>query len=120
MGLYDKIKDIAEAARVAGNVELYRQVLDSCSLVLEFQNELAEAREENNSLKKKLDIEDDIERHEELFVTRKSDSMKIKYCAHCWGADGKLIQMDEYQFRCPHCKINISYDIRKYPTNIKR
>jgi transposase-like protein len=92
-------------------------------LVLEFQNELAEAREENNSLKKRFEIEDDIERYEDLFVTRKSDNVKTIYCAPCWDTERKLIQVSRCEtnlFRCPHCKIDIVYNPKKYPDSINQ
>jgi hypothetical protein len=117
MGLYDGIKDVAKVLQKADNIDLYKQLLDLSSQALELQNEVAKLQSENISLKKELEVEDDIERYENLFVTRKSDDAKIKYCSHCWDAERKLIQVDCYSsggFRCPHCKTNGVYDREKY------
>jgi len=96
MGLYDEIKDVAKVIQKVDNIDLYKQLLDLSSQALELQNEVAKLQQENANLTKRLEIEDDIERSEKLFITRKSDSTKIKYCSHCWDADRKLIQIDSF------------------------
>ncbi len=117
MGLYDGIKDVARILQQADNIELYKQLIDLSAQALELQNEINKLHQENINLKKELEIEDDIERYEKLFVTRKSDNTKIKYCSHCWDAEHKLIQINVRQsgkFYCHHCKINAIYDQNKY------
>ena len=123
MGLYDEIKDVAKVIQKVDNIDLYKQLLDLSSQALELQNEVAKLQQENANLTKRLEIEDDIERSEKLFITRKSDSTKIKYCSHCWDSERKLIQIDCHdsgQFDCPHCKSNSVYDKEKYSSYISR
>ena len=122
MGLYDGIKDVAKVLQKADNVDLYKQLLDLGAQALELQNEAGKLQTENTSLKKELEIKDDIVRYEEyLFVTRESDEAKIKYCSRCWDAERKLIQVDCYydagRFKCPHCETAAVYDQQKYRTN---
>jgi len=123
MGLYDGIKDVAKVIQKAGDIDLYKRLLDFSSQALELQSEVAKLKQENANLKKELEIEDDIERDEKIFVTRKSDDKKIKYCSHCWDAERKLIQIDCHEsgkFDCPHCKTNGIYDREKYSNYTRR
>ena len=116
MGLYDGIKDVAKILQQADNIDLYRQLLDLSVQARDLQNEVAKLQQENVNLKKELEIEDDIERYEKLFVTRKSDDTKIKYCSRCWDAERKLIQIDCHDsgnFSCPHCITGGVYDQEK-------
>jgi len=76
--------------------------------------ELEKLQKENTNLKERLVIADDIERHKGLYITRKSDETKIKYCSRCWDTDHKLIQVDTNyspgKFKCPNCKTTGVYD----------
>ncbi|MCL2414151.1 MAG: hypothetical protein FWC94_02735 [Bacteroidales bacterium] len=119
MGLYDAIKDFGNLLKKTGNIDLQQQVVDFSAQALELQSENAKLQQENITLKKQLEIADDIERYKLLFVTRKSDATKIKYCSHCWDSGQKLIQVDCFdsgQFTCPHCKTKATYDPQKYTT----
>jgi len=123
MGLYEGIKDVARVIQKADNIDLYKQLLDLSAQALELQNEITNLHQENVNLKKELEITDDIERYEKIFVTRKSDVVKIKYCAHCWDAERKLIQIDCYdsgRFYCPHCKTEGVYDSEKHSNYCNR
>jgi len=122
MGLYDGIKDVAKVLQKADNIDLYRQLLDLSSQALELQDENSKLRQENFTLKKELEIIDDIERYDKLFVTRKNDTTKIKYCSHCWDAEHKLIQIDccdSGYFSCPHCKTKGIYDNEKHSNHCR-
>jgi len=113
MGLSEKITEIAKNLQKVDNMILYQQLIDLSTQALELQSENAKLQNENADLKKELEIADDIERYSEIFVTRKSDSNKIMYCAHCWDAEHKLIQLQCYDsgnFKCPHCKTHGAYD----------
>lgn len=49
-------------------------------------------KEENRKLKEnKLNIEN-IERHEDAYITLKNNKEKIIYCSCCFDKDGKLVQ----------------------------
>lgn len=110
MGLYDGIKDVAKIVQQADNIELYQKLLDLSAQALDMQDEIAKLREENNELKRVKDIEDDIEYHVDSFVTKKSDTKPIKYCAACWGDKKKLVPIQDVQndnYVCPLCKAHI-------------
>jgi hypothetical protein len=106
MGLYDGIKDIAKVLQKADNIDLYSKLIDLSAQALDLQDEVSKLQMENKKLKEEQEIANDIERHESLFVTRKSDEARVKYCSRCWDSEHKLIQVDCYcngRFRCPHC-----------------
>lgn len=120
MSLYDGIKDVAKIVQQADNIDLYRQLLDLGAQALEMQNKIVELTLENKQLKDNKKLEEDIERHSELFVTLKSDTQKIKYCSHCWDAEQKLIQINcngNGLANCPHCKNSSPYDRELYNNN---
>jgi hypothetical protein len=81
---------------------------------LELQNEVAKLQKENADLKKDKDIENDIERHEGLSLTRKSDAEKLMYCSTCWAKECIMVQVPFYEksdsCNCPLCKTHIIYD----------
>jgi len=112
MGLYEGIKDVAKIVQQADNLELYRQLLDLSAQALDMQATINKLAEENTELKKKQDIEDRIQRHQELYITLKEEDGDIFYCSHCWDNDRKQIQIYKSygQYLCPHCSVNGIYD----------
>lgn len=117
MSLYDVIKDAANVVQKADNIELYRQLLDAMKMSLEMQEELRSLKEENIELKKKRDLRPLIERHKESFITLKDEHPQLRYCAHCWDAEEKLIQLlcneKSGTFDCPHCEIFGVFDVAR-------
>lgn len=117
MGIYESIKDIMSIAQKADNIELYRQLLDLSQQAFDLQAELNQLKEENTELKKNHILEDDIEYYVDAFVTRKSDTKPIKYCASCWADKKKLVPIQNLQwdnYMCPLCKARI-VDKRGWP-----
>lgn len=101
--IYKLIKDLIDEAKEQKNIELVEKLID-------IKLTVTDLKDENELLKKKLEINESIERHAEgNYITLKNDSLNIKYCSTCWGKDNKLIQlMDEtestvYPNNCPVC-----------------
>lgn len=110
MSLYDAFKDVLNVAQKADNIELYRQLLDLSAQALELQRENIRLAAENAELKQTNDIEKDIEYYVDSFVTRKTDSKPIKYCAACWVDKKKLVPIQDAtldNYTCPLCKAKI-------------
>lgn len=119
MSFYDGFKDLISVAQKADNIELYRQLLDLSSQALDMQDEMARLKAENAELRKNKELEEDIENHVNPYVTRKSDTEDIKYCAACWGSKKVLIILQRmaqsgnnacHKYRCPLCNAYV-YDI---------
>lgn len=115
MGLYEGIKDVAKVVQQADNIELYRQLVDLSAQALDMQSEITRLTAENTELRKKLDLEATIVRHNGLYVTLEGNE-NIFYCSHCWDSERKLIQMfrENGKYRCPHCYIEGAYDQQAY------
>jgi len=112
MGLYEGIKDVAKVMQKADNIDLYRQLIDLSSQALDMQFEIVRLTNEVQELRKEKNIEQQIVRYKELFVTLK-DNPEIRYCSHCLDFDKKLIQIhcdDSGGFRCP--PLSNSWNIR--------
>jgi len=112
MGLYEGIKDVAKIVQQADNIDLYRQLIDLSSQALDMQSEIGRLTTEVKELRKEKDIEQQIFRYKELFVTLE-DKPEIRYCSHCLDSDKKLIQIhcdESGGFRCPHCQTAGIYD----------
>lgn len=110
MNLYDAMKDVIEVVKKYDNIELYKQLIELSSMALDMQNDIVTLRQENTELKKARDIENDIEYHVDAYVTRKTDSILIKYCVACWASKRNLVTLQwdgTYQHICPLCKAKI-------------
>lgn len=112
MGLYEGIKDVARVVQQADNIELYKQLLDLGAQALDMQSEISRLRTENEELKREKSRRDDIVYHqtkqvdeltrEHPYITLKSDTEEIRYCAVCWGKDRKLIPLYD-ELNCLVC-----------------
>lgn len=110
MGLYDALKDVLKVAQKADNLDLYKQLLDLSAQALDLQDENTKLKEENEELKRVKETESDIEYYVDSFVTRKSDSKPIKYCAACWVDKRKLVPIQDQKndnYICPLCNTRI-------------
>ena len=112
MTLLESIKSISAIIKQYNDLELNQKIIDLTQQALDLLNENTRLTEENIELKKNKDLEDDIAYHKYPFVTRKSDTEPIKYCAACC-ASNKLVPMqpkDHGHYRCPLCKADITVD----------
>ena len=103
MDLYNLIKDLIDEARKKKNLELVDKLI-------EIKIAISDIQEENQKLKRLIEQQQNVERHQEdNYVTLKDDPLKIQYCSTCWGSENKLIQLREYNEdtkhypRCPIC-----------------
>ncbi len=122
MGLYEGLKDIAKIVQQADNIELYRQILDLSAQALDMQAKISELTEENVELKKKQNLEERIQRHQELYITLKGEDSNIYFCSHCWDNDRKLIQLEKFygESTCPQCHWRCIYDRIEYDKHNQR
>ena len=123
MSLYDSLKEIACTLKKEKQRELYEQLIDLGAQVLELQHEEHRLRSENEELRKNNQIENQIERHKEPYLTLRYDSDKIMYCARCWDYEKKLVQvkcMDAVTYRCTQCSNQGVYEEVKKQGNLPR
>ena len=121
MSLYDSLKDMAYTLRGEKQRELYEQLVDLGAQALELQHEVHRLTVENEALKKKNLIENQIERHKETYLTLRYDSERILYCTRCWDYEKKLVQvkcLDSVTFRCIQCNNTGIYEEIRTQTNL--
>ena len=103
MDLYSLVRDLINEAKEQKNLSLVEKLID-------IKIAISELHDENEELKRKLELKDEIVRHiEGNYITLKNDELQIMYCSTCWGNDQKLIQLCEKGSRpngyplCPIC-----------------
>lgn len=110
MGIYDVVKDAANVARKADNIELYKILLDVQEMALDMQKELTELRDEIKNLKDISELTKKIVRYPAVtYVTLIDDQDRIVYCSRCWDKDKNLIQVsinERGQYQCHECSNN--------------
>lgn len=125
--LYQGLKDAAGIVKTVDTAEakldLYGKLLDLSSKSQTLQEKMIAMLDENKKLKQQIEelqkikiTEEDIEYHEDAFVTLKRDSLKRKFCQKCWEKERKLYQLQaKYVFsdvpsyyKCTECETTIS------------
>ena len=107
MDLYQLVRDLIEEAREQKNIGLVDKLI-------EVKLAISEIQEENQTLKKQLEQQNQIVRHNDgNYITLIDDPLQIRYCSTCWGNDNKLIQLMEKSDidskfpQCPICFNNL-------------
>ena len=128
MDLYDNLKEIAHALKGDEQRELYEQLIDLSAQALALQHEVYRLTVENAEIRKNNQIENQIQRHKEPYITLRYDNEQILYCARCWDYEKKLVQvkcLDSGTYRCMQCNNTGRYDESRIqrtisPVNTKR
>lgn len=118
MRLYETIQEAYKLAQTYNDPELLGKLMEARAHALNTQEELMGLRQENEKLRKIQITELDIERHDEPYITLKSDENKIPHCATCWDQKHELIQLQKQPsglshligtHECPICKTKVNY-----------
>lgn len=113
MTWYEIFKDTLKLAQTVNNAELYDKMIELRGMMSEMQDEIDRLKDENRSYKIRIQeleeiniLKEDIELHEDPYITLKNDPEHIKYCAVCWNKDHKLIPVAFLinHYNCPICK----------------
>ena len=113
MSLYNSLKEIACTLKEEKQRVLYEQLVDLSAQALELQHEVHRLTVENTNLRKNNQIEHQIQRHKEPYLTLRYDSERILYCARCWDYEQKLIQvkcLGSGNYRCIQCNNSGIYE----------
>lgn len=116
MEIIDTIKEVIKVAQKADNVEIIQQLLTVQAEALELQQENIKLQQRVNELEKQQDIENQIERHPDPYLTLKDDPQNLPYCSTCWATKHQLIQMwhnGEGVLQCPACKYYCATDYKE-------
>ena len=104
MGWYEALKDGISVAQKADNLQLVRDLLEAQQQIFDLVNENNQLKDEIKRLNEVVDIEENIERHKDAYITLKNDSEKLIYCSCCW---------DKTKFwEYPKVCVNLQTDVR--------
>jgi hypothetical protein len=96
MSIIDNVKEAVTLVQRIDNLDLYRKILD-------LQAEVMALVEENNDLKRKLQIAEDLVFRENSYWRRSGEG---PFCCRCWDAESKLIRLivqGGFKPKCPNC-----------------
>jgi hypothetical protein len=122
VSLYDAIKDAANMARKADNIDLYQKVLDLQAQALDEQEETARLR----TRVRELEADVDRLRGELVFAGSLNYDLGIQayvqrderggenalFCSRCWDARRLAMRLRDYGngfWGCPECQSSIKY-----------
>lgn len=114
MGWYDVAKDAISVAQKAGDIDLYKKLLDLEHDMQDMQHENDELREQLKDLHDSMDLENEMEVSEDkkLFYRNHQGEMAGPYCPVCWQKDKRLSYLQHGGYKgidlvCPICSYKI-------------
>jgi len=120
MGIFETLKSMASVLREADKIELYQQILGVMEKLSEMQDKLEKLEAENNSLKERLKIKNDLKYlHNAYWLESNNDG---PFCTRCWDKHNQLIRLkDEKPFlKCPECSNSFEGpDIESYRQHLR-
>ena len=108
MGLIENVKEVADVIKKAGDIELYRKIIEAEGEIIELTRKNRHLEEEVQELKKKLALRGAM-RFKEPFYYQEGD--QTPYCPACWETKQAVVHVTliynepiETRWDCPHCK----------------
>jgi hypothetical protein len=115
MSIINELKDAAGIFKEIGKIKEYKQILDAMKELTDQQVKISELIIQNQELKQKLKIREDLVARNNAYWTKDGDG---PFCFFCHGNNDKLIRMTTYgtsNHFCNICKMtpNTGRDINK-------
>lgn len=98
MSIVDNIKDIANVVRKADSIDLYRQILDLQQEALELVEENINLKNEIREFKNKMDLQEKLTFHDNMYFINNDDENDGPYCTTCWDSENKLVRLHELSY----------------------
>ncbi|HJK70496.1 MAG TPA: hypothetical protein O0X51_01205 [Methanocorpusculum sp.] len=103
------------------NIELSNSLIEVQNATIELQNLIFQLQNENHQLKNEVtqlkDLwkqEQDVERHDEPYITFKDDGKRIPYCENCWNKSHHkirfIVHCTKPFYKCPECGTTLEID----------
>ena len=120
--LYEIIKELLKAAKAVQNQEVVQFAMELQEKFFELREDNEKLTDEIKELKAKLEAlekadlqEEDIEYHQQGYLTIKNEKIKLYYCNFCWKKERKLYPLSQastrYDYQCANCKSIIDIDV---------
>lgn len=110
MGVIENLKDIADLIKKAGDLDLYRKIIESEGAVIELTRENRRLEEKVSELGKTLEVQKRMHFTEPFYY---QDGDKTPYCPACWEGNNKAVHVtfgfddpERTRWDCPLCKHN--------------
>lgn len=108
--IYNLIRDLMNEAEKRNDNELYSKLID-------IKKQLNELDEENQRLKRTLDISEKMQYDEGAQSFSLSDNPDVHYCSICYGYNGTMIPMMNIKDRGLVCRVCDEIWFKKMPRN---
>ena len=86
---YTIIKDLISLAKANNNQPMVELAMEAQSKLFDLRDEIQKLKDENSQLKKEKDLDDDIVKHPNGYITLRSDIKNgqhaLYYCGACWA-----------------------------------
>jgi hypothetical protein len=108
MGIID-LNTIKDALKIAGKIDLYPQILEMQEKLLEQQGKISELKDENEKIKKDLQIKNSLFIENDAYWIEKESGKDGPFCTRCYDVNKNLVRMQlshsSSSFHlCPECK----------------
>lgn len=121
MSLYDLAKDAVSLASKLQNIELTKLLVDIQRNALDMQDQLYQLQRKNQELQDEItrlhalwEQEQDVEVHDEPYITFKNDKKRIPYCENCWNKSHHkirfIVHCTKPDYKCPECGMTLKID----------
>ena len=108
MGLLENMKEIADLIKRAGDIDLYRKIVESEGEIIDLTRQNRHLEERIRELERTVALQKAME-FDEPFYRREGD--KTPYCPACWEANRLAVHLT-YMWKtssgprwdCPNCK----------------
>jgi hypothetical protein len=109
MGIIENAKEIADLVKKAGDIELYRKIVELEGEVIELTRQKRALEERVEAQDKALSLEKELKFSGEGFYWTEGD--RVPYCPRCWEVQRRAVHLfhaftndDTTRYDCPDCK----------------
>jgi hypothetical protein len=124
MGVVENLKHIADLIKKAGDIELYRKIIESEGEAIELTRENRRLEERVVELEKTLALQKQMHFNEPFYY---QDEDKTPFCPACWEGNKKGIHVtfifdnsDRTRWDCPVCKHTYLIEKKDAPPSVPR
>jgi hypothetical protein len=92
MGIIENAKEIANLVKKAGDIELYRKIVDLEGEVVELTHENRTLKEELRRRNEQQDITSRLQTRDNAYYLVDGEILDGPFCMRCWDVDRKLVR----------------------------
>jgi len=94
MSIIDNLGKVIKVLQKAGQIDVINTLIEAQQYILELQSQFFSIQKQNEELKNIKELENDVVKHKEGYITLKSEeSQGLQYCGICWAKYRQLIPL---------------------------